>query len=229
MRHTPSPEQPVTAVTRRAPGDAIVNVASDLDKADIVAIAAVRFEEQLEAAKGRITRELAALNGQIADGETALQKACAKLAEGHDIAGEQAAARALKDAGFGSYEAAVALEQIDENRQQVTLQVTISPRNSAARGSYGYSLEKQASAPFSPEAKQLLKALRAGRQGVADLTRQLAEVHKKLSGIAALERKARAKLAEHALAGSEEGKRILEQLMTVTDGSLPAFLLTDGR
>jgi len=75
----------------------------------------------------------------------------------------------------------------------------------------------------------LLKALRADRQGVADLNRQLAEVHKKLSSIPALERKARAKLAEHALAGSEEGKRILEQLMSVTDGSLPTFLLTDGR
>jgi len=38
MSETPS-KQPLTTVTRRAPGAAIVNVASDLDKADIVAIA----------------------------------------------------------------------------------------------------------------------------------------------------------------------------------------------
>jgi len=219
----------LTPVSRRPAGAAIISVASDLDKADIVAIAAVKFEEQLEAAKARINRRMAALNGQVTDGEAALRKACSELAAAHDTAAEQAAARALKDAGFGTYEVGVALEQIDENRQQVALRVTVDPRSSAARSYGNHALEKKLTAPFSPDARQLLKALRADRQAVADLTRQLAEVHKKLSSIPALERKARAKLAENALAGSEEGRRILEQLMSLSDQSLPQFLLTDGR
>jgi predicted nucleic acid-binding Zn-ribbon protein len=139
---------------------------------------------------------MAALNGQVTDGEAALRKACSELAGAHDTAAEQAAARALKDAGFGTYEVGVDLEQIDENRQQVALRVAVNPRSSAAHSHYGHTLEKQATAPFSPEARQLLKALRANRQAVADLNRQLAEVHRKLSSIPALERKARAKLAE---------------------------------
>jgi hypothetical protein len=216
-------------VTRRSAGAGIVNVASDLDKADIVAIAAVRFEEQLEAAKIGINRQTAGLNGQIEGGEAALRKACDELAHAHDTAGPAAAAKSLKDAGFGTYEASVDLEQIDENRQQVTLRVALHPRGSASRSAYGSAMEKRVTVPFSTEAKKLLKSLRADRQAMADLSKQLAEVHKKLSGIPALERKARAKLAENALAGSEEGRKILEQLMSVTDGSLPQFLLADGR
>ena len=220
---------PLTPVNRRPAGAGIVNVASDLDKADIVAIAAVKFEEQLEAAKVRINRQMAVLNGQIADGESALRKACEELAQAHDTTGPAAAARALKDAGFGTYEVSVDLEQIDENRQQVTMRVALRPRGSAARSCYDHAMAKQVTSPFSPEAKQLLKSLRANRQAVADQSKQLAEVHKKLSSIPALERKARAKLAENALAGTEEGRKILEQLMSVTDGSLPQFLLPDGR
>jgi len=219
----------LTPVSRRPAGTAIISVASDLDKADIVAIAAVKFEEQLEAAKTQISRRMTALNGQVIDGEAALRKVCTELAQAHDTAAEAAAAKALKDAGFGTYEVAVELEQIDENRQQVALRVAVNARSSAARGYYSHCLDKQATAPFSPEAKQLLKALRANRQAAADLNRQLAEVHRKLAGIPALERKARAKLAENALAGSEEGRRILEQLMSLSDQSLPQFLLTDGR
>jgi hypothetical protein len=216
-------------VTRRPAGAGIINIASDLDKADVVAIAAVKFEEQLEAAKVGINRQVAGLNGQIEGGEAALRKACDALAQAHDTAGPAAAAKALKDAGFGTYEVAVELEQIDENRQQVSMRVALHPRGSAARSCYDHTLAKQVTSPFSPEAKQLLKALRANRQAVADQSKQLAEVHKKLSSIPALERKARAKLAENALAGTEEGRRILEQLMSVTDGSLPQFLLPDGR
>jgi hypothetical protein len=220
---------PLTPVTRRPAGAGIVNVASDLDKADIVAIAAVRFEEQLEAAKVRISRQMAGLNGQIEGGEAALRKACDALAQAHDTTGPAAATKALKDAGFGTYEASVDLEQIDESRQHLTVRVALHPRGSVSRSSYGSAMEKRVTVPFSAEAKKLLKSLRADRQAVADLSKQLAEVHKKLSGIPALERKARAKLAENALAGSEEGRKILEQLMSVTDGSLPQFLLADGR
>jgi hypothetical protein len=225
-----TPNTNLTPVTRRPPGAGIVNIASDLDKADIVAIAAVKFEEQLEAAKARLNRQMAVLNAQIGDGESALKKACESIAQGHDISVELAAAVALKDAGFGNFAVTTALEAIDENRQQVTFRLSVSPKNTAARNSYcDYTLQKEIKAPFSPQAKELLKALRANRQAAADLNRQLAEVHKRLSSIPALERKARAKLAENALAGTEEGRKILEQLMSVTDGSLPQFMLTDGR
>ena len=62
-------------------------------------------------------------------------------------------------------------------------------------------------------------------QALEPLLRQLADIHKRLASIPALERKARAKLAENALEGTEEGRRILEQLTTVTDGALPRFML----
>jgi hypothetical protein len=225
-----TPDTNLTPVTRRPPGVGIVNIASDLDKADIVAIAAVKFEERLEAAKTRLNRQMAALNTQISDGEMALKKACDSIAQGHDVSGERAAAEAIKEAGFGNFEVATALEAIDENRQQVTFRLSVTPKSTAARSSYyEHTLQKEVKALFSPQARELLKTLRANRQAAADLSRQLAEVHKKLSSIPALERRARAKLAENALSGSEEGRRILEQLMSVTDGSLPQFLLTDGR
>jgi hypothetical protein len=230
MSQIPSSQQALASVTRRPAATSIINVASDLDKADIVAIAAVKFEEQLEAAKGRLNRRLADVNARIAEGEKSLKKACEELVRAHDISDEQKIAKSLKDAGFGSFEAAASLETIDENRQQVTLRVTINAKGSSPRGSYyDHTLQKEDKVAFSPEAKEVLKGLRANRQAVAEVNKQLAEVHKKLASIPALERKARARLAENALAGSEEGRKILEQLMSVTDGSLPQFMLTDGR
>ena len=50
---------------------------------------------------------------QCGDGEAVLRKACDRIAAARDTASEQAAARALKDAGFGSYEVGVNLERID--------------------------------------------------------------------------------------------------------------------
>lgn len=226
---TESANQAVLAHVTRRPAAGIVNVASDLDKADVVAIAAVRFEEQLETAKGQLGRRIANLNAQIAQGEADLKKACQALADGYDCSGEKAATLALKQAGLGTYEVTVGLDTIDENRQQVSLSIALSTKGGTRSYYSSQALTKEIKLPFSPQAKEILKGLRGSRQAVAEINKQLAEVHKRLSNLPALERKTRAKLAENALADSEEGKKILEQLASVTEGSLPQFMLTDGR
>ena len=130
-------------------------------------------------------------------------------------------ARSLKDAGFGTFEVEVELTQVGEARQQIDLAVSLHLKSDR----YSTPLSRRVQRPFQPDSKQVLKALKAARVSVAALRGRLAEIHRKLSNIPQVERKARARLAETALARTEEGLALLDQINTVGKDSLPQFML----
>jgi hypothetical protein len=199
----------------------ILGLTTDVDKADVVAIAAVKYEEQLEKARAAITRQLEDLNRQIKEGEEAIQKDSALAAKGYDAAAEKELARALKEAGFGTFEVQVALAEVAEAKQQLELSVSLHLKSNR----YSSPLTRDVQIPFGTQSRQTLKAVKAARASVAALQGRLAEVHRKLSNIPQVERKARARLAETALSRSEEGLALLDQINTVGKDSLPQFML----
>jgi len=222
MTDNRTPTQPLPV---RPASAGVINLIGDVDKNDIVAIVAVKFEEQLEQAKGRVARQISPLQDQIKQGEEDLQKDCQRLAKEFDLSAEKALARSLRDAGFGPFTAKAELTAVDETRQQVEIKVTLCFKNSS-KNPYGPNeFDKSVTLPFSPEGKTVFKRLKADRQEGVRLNGRLAEVHKKLANIAALERKARAKLAEAALSRTQDGQAILADLAAVSDRSLPQFLL----
>ena len=214
------PEGKELAQVRPAAGG-ILGLTTDVDKADVVAIAAVKYEEQLEKARAAITRQLEDLNRQIKEGEEAIQKDSALAAKGYDAAAEKELARALKEAGFGTFEVQVVLAEVVEAKQQLELSVSLHLKSDR----YSSPLTREVQIPFGTQSKQTLKAVKAARASVAALQGRLAEVHKKLSNIPQVERKARARLAETALSRSEEGLALLDQINTVGKDSLPQFML----
>ena len=199
----------------------ILGLTTDVDKADVVAIAAVKYEEQLEKARAAITRQLEDLNRQIKEGEEAVRQDSALAAKGYDAAAEKELARALKEAGFGTFEVHVELTEVVEAKQQLELSVSLHLKSDR----YSSSLSRRVQVPFGPQSKQTLKAVKAARASVAALQGRLAEVHRKLSNIPQVERKARARLAETALSRTEEGLALLDQINTVGKDSLPQFML----
>ena len=214
------PEGKELAQVRPAAGG-ILGLTTDVDKADVVAIAAVKYEEQLEKARAVITRQLEDLNRQIKEGEEAIQKDSALAAKGYDAAAEKELARALKEAGFGTFEVQVVLAEVVEAKQQLELSVSLHHKSDR----YSSPLTRDVQIPFGTQSKQTLKAVKAARASVTALQGRLAEVHRKLSNIPQVERKARARLAETALSRSEEGLALLDQINTVGKDSLPQFML----
>ena len=201
------------STVRPAATGSIMGFTGEVDKMDVVAIAVIKFEEQLEKAKARVIKAISAAHENIKTDE------------------EQEIIQNLKRIGFGAYEVHTELQQIDENKQNVQVVISIDTKGSSS-GSYHYSshtLSKTITLPFTAEIKGVLKTLKAERKLVTDLTDQMAQIHKKLSSIPALERKARAKIAEDALSQSEEGKALLKSMFDVSDGAMPQFLqLTAG-
>ena len=194
---------------------------TEVDKGDIVAIAASKYEEQLETAKSSLSQKLEELNCLIKDAEESIKKDCDLIPKQFDSSADRELAKALRQAGYGSYEVAVELNQIEEAGQQVTLTVRLSPKGER----YGHDLSREVKAPFAASTRQTLKDLKAARTSAAAVHSRLAEIHRKLANVPQVERKARARLAQAALSRSSEGQALLEQISKVGETSLPQFLL----
>lgn len=195
---------------------------TEVDKGDIVAIAASQYEEQLEKAKGRLHQQLEDLNRRIKEAEESIQRECNLIPKEFDSSADKDLAKALRAAGYGNYEVAVELNEIEEAKQQVTLTATLRLRGSSR---YSDPLSRQVEAPFRPSSRETLKALKAARASATAMHSQLAEIHKKLANVPQVERKARARMAQAALSRSSEGQMLLEQISKVGETSLPQFVL----
>ena len=221
-------EQNNAIEVRRVEGsNSLMGVTGAVDKADIISIAVVRYEEQLEQAKAATLRQIDHAKTAINDGEKALNKAAEAAVKAFDLATERELVASLKAAGFGAFEARVKLDSIDEPKRQIHVTVGIS-----AKGSSSYCsdpMSRTEHLPFAGESQQIFKDLRAARQTLQELNKQLGDIHKRLSGIANMERKARAKLAETTLNQSAEGKDILAQMLAISNESMPRFLALEAK
>ena len=193
----------------------------EVDKGDIVAIAASKYEEQLETAKSSLSQKLEELNRLIKDGEESIKKDCELIPRQFDSSADRELAKALRQAGYGSFEVAVELNQIEEAGQQVSLTIRLVPKSDR----YVRDISREVKAPFAPSIRQTLKDLKAARISAAAVHSRLAEIHRKLANVPQVERKARARLAQAALSRSSEGQALLEQISKVGETSLPQFLL----
>jgi len=134
------------------------------------------------------------------------------------------AAKALTEAGFGKYKTSIECTTADAKEQQYTLELKVVDPDHGRGRSYSYkpTHELTLTKPFTAEAKKLLRETKALRKKIQGLQSQIVEVRKMLADLPALERKARATMAEHALRSSgADGQQLIEQMTNLKALPLP--------
>lgn len=205
--------------------DEITTLLADLGTPDIAAVASVIYEDKLEAARDRLTAQNTKLQKEIGDAETFVVDNCKAFVKTFKDAVVEAAAKALKAAGFGNYVAVYEIGEIDEKEQKFAIRLVVRTKNDDDDGGYysrssGHSREIEQ--VFTAAAKAKLVALRELRTAREKCIRDLAEVHRSLSNMGKVERRVRAGLAAHTLEGTEKGKKILAMINQVGLKALPA-------
>lgn len=200
----------------------ILQIGSNVDKADVISVLVVDTEEKLTGLKNRIGKQISDTNAFVKLCNDNLQNHAHAAIKAYDLTEYQALAKHLKDLGFGVYETAVEPSSIDLSINHIDAEIKVCLKNG---GSYGSGPRKAIRIPFNADIKATIRDMNKAHKDLENLSKQLAHVHRNLADIPKLERKAKAALAKQALEKTAEGREILETFKKMGADAIPQLLL----
>jgi len=208
------PQAPHQAMAVRSglPND-LFEMLGPVNKDDLIVIVKQARKADLTQKINVAVAKLAELEGHVTSLTQEFEAIGPDMAESINISDAEAAAKALRDAGFGKFKAAIKYGGRDDKARRYNFEVVITDRDDSSQWSYKHT--KCVNKPFPAKAKNLVRQMALAKIKVRKQNTVLVALKDEATRLNDLAEATHAELATMIAQQTKQGRQVLERLLAI--------------